>query len=66
MLIELRNGIPLHLGTFNALIGTDKEMASTLPGSNTDLQWFFVPGHKENLLSSLFAADAPRCYDGKE
>lgn len=55
MLIELRKGMPLHPGTLNAVIASEKVMISTL-NSNTDLQHFlflYVSGHYSLLLSSI-------------
>jgi DNA polymerase I len=55
MLIELRRGMTLHPGTFNAVIAPEKVMVSAL-NSNTDLQRFlflYVSGNYSRLLSSI-------------
>jgi hypothetical protein len=55
MLIELRKGMTLHPGTFNAVIAPGKVMVSAL-NSNTDLQRFlvlYVSGNYSQLLSSI-------------
>jgi DNA polymerase I len=55
MLIELRKGMPLHPGTFNAVIAPEKVMISAL-NSNADLQRFlflYVSGNYSRLLSSI-------------
>jgi len=55
MLIELRRGMTLHPGTFNAVIAPVKVMVSAL-NSNTDLQRFlflYVSGNYSRLLSSI-------------
>ena len=55
MLIELRKGMTLHPGTFNAVIAPEKVMVAAL-NSNTDLQRFlflYVSGNYSRLLSSI-------------
>jgi hypothetical protein len=55
MLIELRKGMTLRPGTFNAVIAPGKMMVSAL-NSNTDLQRFlflYVSGNNSRLLSSI-------------
>jgi hypothetical protein len=55
MLIELRRGMTLHPGTFNAVIAPVKVMVSAL-NSNPDLQRFlflYVSGNYSRLLSSI-------------
>ena len=55
MLIELRKGMTLHPGTFNAVIAPGKVMVSAL-NTNTDLQRFlflYVSGNYSRLLSSI-------------
>ena len=55
MLIELRKGMTLHPGTFNAVIAPGKVLVSAL-NSNTDLQRFlflYVSGNYSQLLSSI-------------
>jgi len=55
MLIELRKGMTLHPGTFNAVIAPEKVIVSAL-NSNTDLQRFlflYVSGNNSRLLSSI-------------
>ena len=55
MLIELRKGMTLHPGTFNAVIAPEKIMISAL-NINTDLQRFlflYVSGNYSRLLSSF-------------
>jgi hypothetical protein len=55
MLIELRKGMTLHPGTFNAVIAPEKVMVSAL-NSNSDLQRFlflYVSGNYSRLLSSI-------------
>lgn len=55
MLIELRKGMTLRPGTFNAVIAPGKVMVSAL-NSNTDLQRFlflYVSGNYSRLLSSI-------------
>ena len=55
MLIELRKGMTLHPGTFNAVIAPGKVMISAL-NLNTDLQRFlflYVSGNYSCLLSSI-------------
>ena len=55
MLIELRKGMTLHPGTFNAVIAPEKIMISAL-NINTDLQRFlflYVSGNYSRLLSSI-------------
>ena len=55
MLIELRRGMTLHPGTFNAVIAPGKVMVSAL-NSNPDLQRFlflYVSGNYSRLLSSI-------------
>ena len=55
MLIELRKGMTLHPGTFNAVIAPVTVMVSAL-NSNTDLQRFlflYVSGNYSRLLSSV-------------
>ena len=55
MLIELRKGMTLHPGTFNAVIVPEKVMISAL-NSNADLQRFlflYVSGNYSCLLSSI-------------
>jgi DNA polymerase I len=55
MLIELRKGMTLHPGTFNAVIAPGKVMISAL-NLNTDLQRFlflYVSGNYSHLLSSI-------------
>ena len=53
MSIELRKGMTLHPGTFNAVIAPGKVMVSAL-NSNTDFQRFlflYVSGNYSQLLS---------------
>ena len=55
MLIELRKGMTLHPGTFNAVIAPVKVMVSAL-NSNTDLQRFlflYASGNYSRLLSQI-------------
>jgi DNA polymerase I len=55
MLIELRKGMTLHPGTFNAVIAPEKVMVAAL-NNNTDLQRFlflYVSGNYSRLLSSI-------------
>jgi DNA polymerase I len=55
MLIELRKGMTLHHGTFNAVIAPGKVMVSAL-NINMDLQRFlflYVSGNYSRLLSSI-------------
>jgi hypothetical protein len=55
MLIELRKGMALHPGTFNAVIAPGKVMVSAL-NNNPDLQRFlflYVSGNYSRLLSSI-------------
>src|SRR5208337_634050 len=55
MLIELRKGMTLHPGTFNAVIAPDKVMVSAL-NSNPDLHRFlflYVSGNYSRLLNSI-------------
>jgi hypothetical protein len=55
MLIELRKGMTLHPGTFNAVIAPEKVMISAL-NNNRDLQRFlflYVSGNYSRLLSSI-------------
>jgi len=55
MLIELRKGMTLHPGTFNAVIAPGKVMVSAL-NINMDLQRFlflYVSGNYSRLLSSI-------------
>jgi DNA polymerase I len=55
MLIELRKGMTLHPGTFNAVIAPGRVMVSAL-NSNADLQQFlflYVSGNYSQLLSSI-------------
>jgi DNA polymerase I len=55
MLIELRKGMTLHPGTFNAVIAPGKVMISAL-NTNPDLQRFlflYVSGNYSRLLSSI-------------
>jgi len=56
MLIELRKGMTLHPGTFNAVIAPEKVMVSAL-NSNPDLQRFlflYVSGNYSRLLNSIY------------
>jgi DNA polymerase I len=55
MLIELRKGMTLHPGTFNAVIAPEKVMVAAL-NNTTDLQRFlflYVSGNYSRLLSSI-------------
>ncbi len=55
MLIELRKGMTLHPGTFNAVIAPEKVMVAAL-NNNTDLQRFlflYVSGNYSRLLSFI-------------
>src|SRR5512137_988702 len=55
MLIELRKGMTLHPGTFNAVIAPEKVMISAL-NNNIDFQRFlflYVSGNYSRLLSSI-------------
>jgi DNA polymerase I len=55
MLIELRKGMTLHAGTFNAVIAPEKVMVTAL-NNNMDLQRFlflYVSGNYSRLLSSI-------------
>ena len=55
MLIELRKGMTLHPGTFNAVIAPGNVIVSAL-NTNTDLQRFlflYVSGNYSRLLSSI-------------
>jgi hypothetical protein len=55
MLIELRKGMTLHPGTFNAVIAPEKVMVAAL-NTTTDLQRFlflYVSGNYSRLLSSI-------------
>jgi DNA polymerase I len=55
MLIELRKGMTLHPGTFNAVIAPEKVMVAAL-NSNTDLRRFlflYVSGNSSRLLNSI-------------
>src|SRR5512136_1019802 len=55
MLIELRKGMTLYPGTFNAVIAPGKVVISAL-NTNTDLQRFlflYVSGNYSRLLSSI-------------
>jgi DNA polymerase I len=55
MLIELRKGMTLYPGTFNAVIAPERVMVSAL-NTNTDLQRFlflYVSGNYSRLLSSI-------------
>jgi DNA polymerase I len=53
MLIELRKGMTLYTGTFNAVIAPEKVMVSALT-SNADLQRFlYVSGRYSRLLSLI-------------
>ena len=55
MLIELRKGMTLHPGTFNAVIAPEKVMVAAL-NNNMDLQRFlflYVSGNYSRLLSSI-------------
>ena len=53
MLIELRKGMTLYPGTFNAVIAPEKVMASALT-ANADLQRFlYVSGRYSRLLSFI-------------
>jgi hypothetical protein len=55
MLIELRKGMTLYPGTFNAVIAPGKVMISAL-NTNTDLKRFlflYVSGNYSRLLSSI-------------
>jgi hypothetical protein len=55
MLIELRKGMTLHPGTFNAVIAPEKVMVSAL-NNNADLQRFlflYVSGNYSRLLTAV-------------
>jgi hypothetical protein len=55
MLIELRKGMTLHPGTFNAVIAPEKVMVAAL-NNTTDLQRFlflYVSGNYSRLLSFI-------------
>ena len=55
MLIELRKGMNLYPGTFNAVIAPEKVMVSAL-NSNADLQRFlflYVSGNYSRLLTAI-------------
>ena len=55
MLIELRKGMTLHPGTFNAVIASEKVMVAAL-NNTTDLQRFlflYVSGNYSRLLSFI-------------
>jgi hypothetical protein len=58
MLIELRKGMTLYPGTFNAVIAPGKVMVAAL-NNNTDLQRFlflYVSGNYSRLFSSISRA----------
>ena len=55
MQIELRKGMALHPGTFNAVIAPEKEMVTAI-NSNTDLQRFlflYIGGNYSRILSGI-------------
>jgi DNA polymerase I len=55
MFIELRKGMPLYPGTFNAIIAPEKVIIPAI-NSNTDLQRFlflYISGNYSRILSSI-------------
>ena len=55
MQIEIRRGITLQPGTFNAVIAPEKMMINALNG-NADLQWFlflYIGGNHSRILSGI-------------
>lgn len=55
MQIEIRKGLALHPGTFNAVVAPEKEMVSAING-NTDLQRFlflYISGNYSRVLSGI-------------
>jgi DNA polymerase I len=55
MQIEIRKGLSLHPGTFNAVIAPEKEIVTAI-NSNTDLQRFlflYIGGNYSRILSGI-------------
>ena len=55
MQIEIRKGLRLHPGTFNAVIAPEKEIVTAI-NSNTDLQRFlflYIGGNYSRILSGI-------------
>ena len=55
MQIEIRKGLALHPGTFNAVVAPEKEIVSAING-NTDLQRFlflYISGNYSRILSGI-------------